>query len=265
MNNSILLSPALLEATAVFTVALSVLMVAAHTQLLAGAARRTPLAPAVQFRVPLLAAVLLSAWLGWAVLAVSDHVVAPEPPAVVGQLVQRPVLLIEMAVFVAAGIAMLFGSKTMRTLNTAMPPAWLIGVQTYRVAGAMFLWPFLAADAVPAGFAWPAGVGDTLTGLAAPFVAWAVARNRPGARTWAVAWNWFGLIDLIVAPTAAVLSQSTNIGRFPLVIVPLFLGPPLGILTHVYSLRNLRTNRPQIAAEERATFSALPEASSPRG
>src|SRR5258708_121525 len=170
-----------------------------------------------------------------------------------------------MAVFVAAGIAMLFGSKTMRTLNTAMPPAWLIGVQTYRVAGALVLWPFLAADAVPAGFAWPAGVGDTLTGLAAPFVAWAVARNRPGARTWAVAWNWFGLIDLIVAPTAAVLSQSTNIGRFPLVIVPLFLGPPLGILTHVYSLRNLRTNRPHIAAAERATFSALPEASSPRG
>src|SRR5258708_4176459 len=129
MNNSILLSPALLEATAVFTVALSVLMVAAHTQLLAGAARRTPLAPAVQFRVPLLAAVLLSAWLGWAVLAVSDHVVAPEPPAVVGQLVQRPVLLIEMAAFAAAGIARLLWWKSIRTVDNGIAPARLIGLQ----------------------------------------------------------------------------------------------------------------------------------------
>src|SRR5258708_27482447 len=86
-----------------------------------------------------------------------------------------------MAVFVAAGIAMLFGSKTMRTLNTAMPPAWLIGVQTYRVAGAMFLWPFLAADAVPAGFAWPGGVGATRTGPGAPFVGLGASRDPPGA------------------------------------------------------------------------------------
>ncbi len=243
MNNSHLPSPALLEATALFTVALSVLMVAVHTHLLALAARRTTLAPVVQFRVPLLAAALLAAWLGWAVLAVKDRVVIPELPPVAGQLVQQPALLIWMALFVAAGIAVLFGSKIMRTLNAAMPPAWLIGVQTYRVAGAMFLWPFLAADALPAGIAWPAGIGDTLTGLAAPFVAWAVGRNRPGAHTWAVAWNWFGLLDLVVAPIAAVLSHSTNIARFPLVVVPLFLGPPLGILTHIYSLRNLRANR----------------------
>jgi hypothetical protein len=48
---------------------------------------------------------------------------------------------------------------------------------------------------------------------------------------------------LFVAPTPAVLTHSTNIGRFPIVMIPLFLGPPMGILAHVYSLRNLRVNR----------------------
>jgi len=121
----------------------------------------------------------------------------------------------------------------MRTLNAAMPPWWLIAVQTYRVAGAMFIWPFMTAGELPAGFALPAGIGDFLTGLAAPFVAAAVATNRPGARAWAVAWNWFGLIDLIAAPTAAVLTQARVVSIYPLGLVPLFLGPPLGILTHI--------------------------------
>jgi hypothetical protein len=223
-------------------VGLSVLMVAAHTSILALSARRTSLAPSAQLFAPLAVAALLGAWLAWAVLAVSKTVVAPEPPPSLQRGVQDPVLLLEMAAMLAAGIAALFISKTMRALNAATPPEWLIAIQTYRVAGAMFLWPFLAAGALPARFALPAGIGDTLTGIAAPLVALAVARNRPGARKWAVAWNLFGILDLIVAPTTAVLSRTTNIGRFPLVIVPLFLGPPLGILTHVYSLRNLAIN-----------------------
>jgi hypothetical protein len=244
MNTSNLLSPAVLHASAFIIVGLSALMVAVHTSLLALAARRLPNAGAGGFVAPLLAAVLMAAWLSWAVLAVSERVVAPEPPPVVGQLVQQPALLVEMAVFVAAGITVLFASKTMRALNAAMPPEWLIAVQSYRVAGGLFLWPYLAAGALRPGFALPAGIGDALTGLAAPFVAWALARNLPGARARAVAWNCFGILDLIVAPAAAVLTHSTNISRFPLVIVPLFLGPPIGILTHIYSLRNLSQRRP---------------------
>jgi hypothetical protein len=50
------------------------------------------------------------------------------------------------------------------------------------------------------------------------------------------------MLDLIVAPAAAILSQAQVLGLYPLSLIPLFLGPPLGILTHVYSLRNLATN-----------------------
>jgi hypothetical protein len=218
-------------------------MIAVHTSFLALAARRTTLAPRTQFLAPLLAGALLAGWLGWAVLAVPARVVTPEPLSLPGQVVQNPGLLIEMAAFTALGIGVIFGSKTMRTLNAATPPAWLIGVQVYRVAGVMFLWPFLAKGALPPLFALCAGIGDVLTGAAAPFVARAVARNQPGAHAWAVRWNWFGILDLVVAVATAVLAHSTNVGRFPLVIVPLFLGPPLGILTHLYSLRNLALAR----------------------
>ncbi len=244
MTNDTILSPSLLNAVAIFIVAMGVLMVAAHTSFLALTARRTTLPLRTQFIAPLLAAVLLAGWLGWAVLAVPERVITPEPLALPGQVVQNPGLLIEMAAFVVLGIVVIFASKTMRVLNAATPPAWLIGVQVYRVAGAMFLWPFLAAHALPALFALCAGIGDVLTGIAAPFVARAVARHRPGAHRWAVMWNCFGILDLVVAVTTAVLSHSTNVSRFPLVIVPLFLGPPLGILTHIYSLRNLVLTRP---------------------
>jgi hypothetical protein len=243
----------------VLIVSTGALMIAAHTSLLALAARRSALAPFKQFAAPLIVAAVLAAWFGWAVLAVHEPVLVPEPPPttqdVAQRVVQRPELLLEMAAMVSVGVIAIFGSKTLRTLNAATPPAWLIGAQTYRVLGIIFLWPYLAAGALPAGFALPAAIGDVLTGLAAPFVALAVARNLPGARAWAVRWNAFGILDLVVAVIAAVLTQTTNVSRFPLVIVPLFLGPPLGILTHLYSLRNLAATRSK--AGVRATDDVL--------
>jgi hypothetical protein len=247
MNTITLLSPALLDAVAVFIVSVSVLMVAVHSGLFALAAQRAGLAPRARLLAPAIAAAALAAWLAWAILAVNQRVVVPELAPEAGRLVQQPALLLKMAVLVVLGASVLFVSKTVRAINAATPPAWLIGVQVYRVAGAIFLWPLLAGGAVPSGFALPAGIGDVLTGIAAPFVALAVARERPGARALAIAWNCFGILDLIVAPVAAVLSQSTNIGLFPLVVVPLFLGPPVGILTHLYSLRNLAVTRASAA------------------
>jgi len=243
MNLETLLSPFLINAMAIIIIATGVMVIAAHTSFLALAGRRTTLSPRARFIAPLLAAGLLASWFAWAILAVPERVLAPEPLAPPGQVLQNPGLLIEMSAFVIFGVLVIFGSKTVRALNAATPSEWLIGVQIYRVAGVMFLWPFLAGGAVPALFAVCAGIGDVLTGAAAPFVARAVAGNRPGAHRWAVMWNCFGILDLVVAVATAVLSHSTNVGRFPLVIVPLFLGPPLGILSHIYSLRNLALTR----------------------
>jgi hypothetical protein len=103
--------------------------------------------------------------------------------------------------------------------------------------------PFLTHGILPAGFAYPESIGDALTGLFAPVVAVMVAQNRPHAFKWAVAWNLFGTLDLIVAPATALLFQARVLSIYPLSLVPLFLGPPLGILTHILSLRNLAVAR----------------------
>jgi hypothetical protein len=110
------------------------------------------------------------------------------------------------------------------------------------MAGFLFLFPFLAYGVLPAAFAVPAAVGDMITGALALPVGSAVARGRPHAAKWAVAWNLFGIADLIVAPASAIASHANVLGHFPLSLVPLFLGPPLGILVHVFSLRNLAAN-----------------------
>jgi hypothetical protein len=138
------------------------------------------------------------------------------------------------------GIVSLFLLKSLRQVNGAMPTTWLIWAQAYRVAGFMFLYPYLYYGIVPAGFAIPAAVGDFLAGICTPFVALAIARRRPHAVMWATAWNLFGILDLIAAPVAALLSRAGVINLYPLTLVPLFIGPPMGILAHVYSIRNLR-------------------------
>jgi hypothetical protein len=137
------------------------------------------------------------------------------------------------------GVAAVWSSRTLRALNTAMPAHWLVRAQTYRALGVMFLYPFAFYGVLPAGFALPAAIGDFITGAAAPFVASALVRRRRGAWALAVAWNLFGIADLIVAPASAVLSQARVVELWPLNLVPLFIGPPMGILVHILSLRNL--------------------------
>jgi len=111
------------------------------------------------------------------------------------------------------------------------------------VVGLIFLFPFLAYGVLPASFALPAAVGNTLVGLLALPVASALAAGRPSAQRWAVAWNVFGILVTVVAPSAALLPHAQIISIYPLTVVALFLGPPLAVLTHVLSLRNLAVAR----------------------
>jgi hypothetical protein len=83
------------------------------------------------------------------------------------------------------------------------------------------------------------------TGLAAPFVAWELARGR--GRRLAVGFNVFGLADLIDAATLGVLlglglfavEPTTEILAFlPLALVPT-VAVPVAIALHIVSLRQL--------------------------
>jgi hypothetical protein len=214
-----------------------------HTVLVAMAAQRSTLAPRKQVTVAASVGVYLTAWLALAI-TFGDPTNFP---------LGREYLRLPISVVVGfgpmiVGILSLFLVKSLRDINGAMPTTWLIWAQAYRVAGLMFLYPYLYYGIVPAGFAIPAAVGDFLAGMWTPLVARAVARRQPQAVRWATAWNLFGILDLLVAPVVAFLARAAVINLYPLTLVPLFVGPPMGILAHVYSIRNLRLTASSIAS-----------------
>lgn len=132
----------------------------------------------------------------------------------------------------------------------AVPQHWLIGVQLYRALGAIFLILY-ATGKMPGLFAWPAGLGDVLAGVLAPVVAIAYRRGPRENADLVMAWNLFGLADLVVAVTAGMLSSPSPfqlfafdlpnvlVSVFPLVLVPVFL-VPVSVLLHLASLAKLR-------------------------
>jgi hypothetical protein len=217
---------------------IGIFLVAVHTSLATQAAARAAVSARARTLAPILIAAYLAAWLGVGIVVGDRANFAGVTDA------QRLPLALAVGVGpMILGAAILFSSSAVRALNAAMPPDWLIRVQLYRVAGAIFLYPLLYYRVLPAEFALPAGIGDLLTGLLAPWVASQVAHRRPAAFALALVWNLFGIADLIVAPVTAVVSQTRLLSLYPLDLIALFVGPPIGILTHIYSLRNLAVSR----------------------
>jgi hypothetical protein len=145
------------------------------------------------------------------------------------------------------GYALLL-SRDFRRIVAAIPQHWLIGVQVFRVLGAVFIIRWLQGD-LPGLFAIPAGIGDTLTGLYAPFVAYRWYSGTNNARSAAIAWNLFGMTDLVVA--VAIGSSIAGPGlAFPMVMIPIY-AVPRGFLIHSYSLIGLlrAPSKPPILAK----------------
>jgi hypothetical protein len=249
--------PLTLRLAAVVVLGGCALMLAVHTLIVAGAAQRAPVTPRARIVAPLVAAGLLALWLGVA-LVVAD---AEHFPIVADAAARVNLTFALMGIAMTIVLGLLATSRTFRAINAATPAHWLVLPQIYRLGGALFLFPFHWYGALPGGFAWPAGVGDVAVAALAPFVARALVRGTPRARTWAVLWNAVGILDLIVAPVAALANDAQVVAIYPLALVPLFLGPPLGILLHVLSLRNLWVGR---AASHRADAGVLATAGARR-
>src|SRR5262249_4905753 len=81
-------------------------------------------------------------------------------------------------------------------------------IQAWRAAGLGFL-ALYVHGVLPGAFAWPAGLGDIAIGVTAPWVALALIR-RPGFATSRVfvAWNLFGILDLVVAVSTGGLHSA---------------------------------------------------------
>jgi len=169
----------------------------------------------------------------------APHTAAAKPLRIV--LAVFPPILFAVLLPVVIGLWLILRSKAMARIVDAMPLSWLVGVQIYRVAGAIFL-VLWGAGQLPWQFAIPAGSGDVLVGLAAIPVAWAASQGSKASSTAAYAWNLLGIADFVVALGTGFLTSPSRfqmlaldhpnllVSRFPLVMIPAFMVPLSSIM-----------------------------------
>jgi hypothetical protein len=207
-----------------------------------------------QWRWTIASAVVCGAWLFAVVLLASQNVFRNDvlPPR------------IPMALFGTLAIGYLFLiSQTFRSIIAGIPQHWLIGIQTFRLLGGVFLIRYLQGQ-LPGAFAIPAGVGDVLTGILAPLVAYWWYVGKSYARGAAIAWNFFGIADLINAVALGVVTGGGGGGIvFPIVLIPVY-GVPRALLIHSYSLIGLlrSTARPSTRTDSLHDEAGAPVVSS---
>lgn len=195
---------------------------------------------------------------GWFITAVAMSLAGAYRP-ISGRIPTVPFGLLTPIV---VGVLLSFTWPLLRRTLALVPNTWLVGVQFYRALGVIFL-VLYAGGHLPGLFALPAGLGDVLVGILAPFVAVAYARSPERARNRVRLWNFLGIADLVIAVTTGFLTSPSPlqiaafdrpnvlIGMFPLVLIPVF-AVPLSILLHFASLRKLRQ-------DERVTDNGIEE------
>jgi hypothetical protein len=197
------------------------------------------------------AAVLLGGWFAATMLIAGRGWYDTEP----GQV---PWLPVAMAGALGGLLALTRVPVVRRALAAPGAAPGLVLPHAFRVAGAFFLL-YLVLGHLPALFALPAGLGDITAGIAAPVVAWKLARGT--GRRAAVWFNVFGLTDLTVATVLAALigyrllqvTPATDaIGTDPLALI-VAADVPLMIALHITSLVTLaRASRSAASAAGQA-------------
>ncbi len=147
----------------------------------------------------------------------------------------------------------------------ASDPAKIRAVRARAVAeGAAFV-AIMALGHLPALFAVPAGLGDIAAGIAAPLVAYRLARGT--GRRAAVWHNAFGMTDLVVALTLGALTgfqlldvtpSAAPIFELPLALI-VTAGVPLLLALHITSMSALaRAPRTPLPATDPLIAAAAP-------
>ncbi len=151
-------------------------------------------------------------------------------------------------------IALLF-SKKIRLLLLALPPAWLIYAQTFRVLVELFYYLGYRAGYVPPQmtFAWLNF--DVIVGITAPMAGYVFFGRNRYHRFQAIYWNVFGVALLLNNILVAALSTPSSIrvfmneptgvffADFPFIWIPGFI-VPFALALHLFSLKQLIFTKP---------------------
>ena len=191
-------------------------------------------------------------WVGLAsgLGAAGDLGFAPNSPTpLIGVPVVTPVLVVG---------ALAFANRGFRSALLAIPTSLLIGLNSMRVLGVLFL--LLAFDGRLAGpFPFSAGFGDIITGVAAVPLALMTARSQSLPAAAIAPWNVFGALDLVAAIALGITSANGSplqllhfgVGSEAMQALPFCLVPtvlvPFYLITHGIVAAQLAAQRPQAA------------------
>jgi hypothetical protein len=166
-----------------------------------------------------------------------------------------PMLPIAIILPLVIGLPVLMRSQRVAAILDAMPPYWVIGLQVYRIFGSIFLLAYASGN-LAGLFGLPAGTGDTLVGLLALPTAYLLYLAPRENHSRAVAWNFLGILDLVIAISIGFLTApgpfqlivpstpNTLLGTYPTVMTPAFM-VPTSLMLHALSLRQLARRRKQ--------------------
>ncbi|HTV14609.1 MAG TPA: hypothetical protein VME68_07835 [Acidobacteriaceae bacterium] len=181
---------------------------------------------------------LIAAWFVFALTASALHLYqsAPNrPPLPLGLGVMAPVLIF----LVWYGM-----SQSFREFVLSINPRTLTLAHTWRVGGFVFI-ALASYRILPWLFAIPAGLGDIAVGATAAAVA--LNRSNPRHRSSYIAWQLFGMVDLIVAVSLGTLAgviaphgvPMAPLTALPISLIPTF-GVPLFFIFHIISIAQAR-------------------------
>ncbi len=158
------------------------------------------------------------------------------PPPHLGLFIAPPLI-----VFTVLYLA----SASFRSFAHSIPLPFIVGAHVWRYIGLGFIIAYLFGK-LPPEFAIPEGTGDIIAAVFSLPLALALYRGKPVSRGF-VAWNIFGLADLVSAITMGVLYSQGPLGilrtgvstalmtSFPIHLIPTFF-VPLFILLHLLAL-----------------------------
>lgn len=181
---------------------------------------------------------LTGVWLAFSIAASAWHLYstgAEQPPLAMGIAATAPIL---------AFLVWLAASARFRAFALALNPRVLTLVQSWRLAGFVFL-VLAAYDILPRTFALSAGWGDITIGATAALAALKLADGRH--RTGFIVWQILGIADLVMAVLLGTLSgvvEPHGISTQAMTVLPMSLIPtfavPLFLILHLICIAQAR-------------------------
>jgi len=171
-----------------------------------------------------------------------------------GALSNPLTVLAMFATPLAATAALIFGVPAAQRAFSTVPLPLLVGLNIIRLGGVLFV--LLAfAGRLSGPFPYSAGWGDFATGALAIPVAWSAANETRVPDRLILAWNTFGVLDLIVAVTLGLTSRNgsplqlihAGVGSAAMTTLPWAFVPtvlvPFFLVVHAVIFARIRAHR----------------------